>query len=768
MEKRNWLWKRRPSERSSGETESCGSLSSHSQRHSEEQDALKETPDHDNQSPEVTSKAATIDHEAKESPRKLIEKLSAALVNVSAKEDLVKQHVKVAEEAVAGWEKAENEVAVLKQQLEAAVQQNLTLDVRINHLNGALKECVRQLRQARDEQEQRIQDALEEKKKEWESAKAALENQLLELQTQAEASGTGSPVSTDPDVLVRLECLEKENTVLKLDLCSCSEELQITTIERDLSAQAAETASKQQLESIKKVTKLEAECRRLQALARKSSLLSDQRSFDSHMMRKLETSEREQSCSDSWASALIAELDQFKNEKAMPKTLAAHSMEIDMMDDFLEMERLAAVSETVNKASSLTCDAVAHDFPIEENPLAAKCEAISQRVAELEQKLEKIEAEKAELENALCESEGALKVSDLQLKEAQIKIEELQKELDVVNESKELLEVQLSGMEVEARTMSTNVDSLKTEVERERSLSSALKVSDLQLKEARIKIEELQKELDVVNESKELLEVQLFGMEVEARTMSTNIDSLKTEVERERSLSSALKVSDLQLKEAQIKIEELQKELDVVNESKELLEIQLFGMEVETRTMSTSIDSLKKEVERERSLSSDMETKCHELEIELRRKYQEAELQKASNSNGESKIKQEDLAVAADKLAECQKTIASLGKQLQSLATLEDFLIDTANLPGFSGGGSVVARASGEEWKLHVNETFTSRQNSDTTKFENSSHSVNGNEGESSSSSSSSSTSSATQVITSKSRNGFGKMFSRSKTGIQL
>ncbi|KAL3366013.1 hypothetical protein AABB24_010911 [Solanum stoloniferum] len=660
MDKRNWLWKRRSSEKSIGETESSGSLSSHSERHSDEQDPLKETPDNDIQSPEVTSKVATLDHEAKESPKKLIEKLSAALVNVSAKEDLVKQHAKVAEEAVAGWEKAENEVAVLKQQLETAVQQNSTLDVRVNHLNGALKECVRQLRQARDEQEQSIQDAVVEKEKEWESEKAALEYQLLELQTQAEASRTGSLVYTDPNVLVGLECLEKENTALKIDLSSCSEELQIRTIERDLSNQAAETASKQQLESIKKVTKLEAECRRLQALARKSSLLSDQRSSavssfsvesftnsqsgsgdqlktvdtDSHMMRKLETSECDQSCSDSWASGLFTKLDQFQHEKAMPKTLAARSLEIDMMDDFLEMERLAAVSETVNKASSLTSDAVADDSSSEENPLAAECETISQRVVELEQKVEKIEAKKADLENALTESQDALKMSDLQLKEAQMKLEELQKELDEVNESKELLEF------------------------------------------------------------------QLFGMEVEARTMSANVDSLKTEVERERSLSSK------------------------------------------------------------------KETKCQELENELRRKSQEFELQQASCSNGESKIKQEDLAVAADKLAECQKTIASLGKQLHSLATLEDFLIDTANLPGFSGEGSVVAGASGEEWKLHVNETFTRNSNSDTPKIENSSHSMNGNEGESSSSSSSSS--SATQVTTSKSRNGFGKLFSRSKSGIQL
>ncbi|KAF3659187.1 hypothetical protein T459_25084 [Capsicum annuum] len=67
-----------------------------------QKDPLKETPKNDNQSPEVTSKAATIDNEAKESTKKLIEKLLVALINVSAKEDLVKQHAKVAEEAVAG------------------------------------------------------------------------------------------------------------------------------------------------------------------------------------------------------------------------------------------------------------------------------------------------------------------------------------------------------------------------------------------------------------------------------------------------------------------------------------------------------------------------------------------------------------------------------------------------------------------------------------------------------------------------------------------
>lgn len=54
------------------------------------------------QSPEVTPKAASNDDEVNEGVKTLTDKLSAALRNISAKEDLVKQHAKVAEEAVSG------------------------------------------------------------------------------------------------------------------------------------------------------------------------------------------------------------------------------------------------------------------------------------------------------------------------------------------------------------------------------------------------------------------------------------------------------------------------------------------------------------------------------------------------------------------------------------------------------------------------------------------------------------------------------------------
>lgn len=53
-------------------------------------------------SPEVTSKAASNDEDINESIKILTDKLSAALLNIRSKEDLVKQHAKVAEEAVSG------------------------------------------------------------------------------------------------------------------------------------------------------------------------------------------------------------------------------------------------------------------------------------------------------------------------------------------------------------------------------------------------------------------------------------------------------------------------------------------------------------------------------------------------------------------------------------------------------------------------------------------------------------------------------------------
>ncbi|XP_052191440.1 filament-like plant protein isoform X2 [Diospyros lotus] len=508
MDRRNWLWRKKSSDKSSGETESSESVSSHSERFYDDQ----AYPNHHTQSPEVTSKAAPGDDELHGSVKTLTEKLSAALLNIKVKEDLVKQHAKVTEEAVSGWEKAESEVLALKQQLKAAGQKNSALEDRVGHLDGALKECVRQLRQAREEQDQKISDAIAKKTREWEVTKSEFESQLLELQSQLQATKAEALTSVNPDLGPKLDAVEKENSALKHELLSRVEELEIRIIERDLSTQAAETASKQHLESIKKVAKLEAECRRLKAMNRKASTTNDYRSVtassvyvdsftdsqsdngerllavenDSRKIGGLEQSESQPGHSDSWASASIAEFDQFKSDKVLGRDVMVPSVEIDLMDDFLEMERLAALPET-ESGSYWPNPGASLDQPDDgKSSLKAELEAASSRTSELEHELEKKEMEKMELEIALTECQDQVNTLRNQLMEVEMKLVELQTqlamaheariaaetELDTSNAKRELSESHLKVTETELKTLLSKVGSLEQELQKEQVLSA--------------------------------------------------------------------------------------------------------------------------------------------------------------------------------------------------------------------------------------------------------------------------------------------------------
>ncbi len=68
---------------------------------------------------------------------------------------------------------------------------------------------------------------------------------------------------------VRLEAMEKENSSLKYDVHVLNKELEIRSQEREIERKAADNADKQQLESVKKIAKLEEECNRLRVLIRK-------------------------------------------------------------------------------------------------------------------------------------------------------------------------------------------------------------------------------------------------------------------------------------------------------------------------------------------------------------------------------------------------------------------------------------------------------------------------------------------------------------------
>lgn len=377
-----------------------------------------------------------------------------------------------------GWEKTETEARLLKQELEKALQQSIAGEERLVNLDAALKECMQQLRFIRDEQENRIHDAVLNASKEFEKTRTLLEKKLadagqtlsrfgsentqLSMALMAKEKAAGhlkgqiSRAEADFSALkMRLESVEKDNASLRYEVRVLEKELEIRNEEREFNRRTADVAHKQHLESVKKIAQLDSECQRLRILVRKRlpgpaalakmknevemlgkdhakmrrrksnpspngsvdltsemapdtpnrniNFLSEQLCMLEEENRTLKealnkranelklsrmtnaqtTAELEKylpsaqelsvtslsdmgsddicGCSESWASALMSELEHFKNEKQIgpPSSISVGASDINLMDDFAEMEKLA-VESTVNPLG-----AVHHTLPRE-------------------------------------------------------------------------------------------------------------------------------------------------------------------------------------------------------------------------------------------------------------------------------------------------------------------------------------------------------------------------------------------------------------------
>lgn len=387
----------------------------------------------------------------------------------------------------------------LKQQLDAAKQKNSVLEGQVSHLNGALKECMRELQQAKEEPEQRIHEVVANNSYGLESEGPDHEWRVVD-----------AAASVHSDLHQRFENVEKENSSLKIELQSRLEELEFRTIERDLSTQVAEAASKQHLESIKKVAKLEAECRRLKTMTRKTFSTIDHRSlaassfyvdsFTDSMsdigerqlvvgsdVRKFggwDENEGEPSHDDSWPSTSITELDQFKSENTTGKNRMVFSTEINLMDDFLEMERLAALPDAESVSSFPVVGTASDQLNVGHDTKKAEVEAMVQHNAALEKKLEEMEAEKLELEMDLTRCQKQLEASLSRIKEVELEVVELQTKLAIANKSseeayeklkatqekKEMAESKLTVAQTEAEELVSKICSLEEQIKKERAL----------------------------------------------------------------------------------------------------------------------------------------------------------------------------------------------------------------------------------------------------------------------------------------------------------
>ncbi|XP_049398259.1 filament-like plant protein 3 [Solanum stenotomum] len=694
MDRRSWLWRRKSSP--SGETESsAGSISSH---FSDDQVLLN----HNIQSPEVTSKTAPTDAELNETVKTLSAKLSEALETIREKEDLVKQHAKVAEEAVSGWEKAEAEVLIQKRLVETANQKNSILEERISHLDGALKECLRQLRQSRQEQEKNVQLTVSKTSSEWEFRKSELENKLVQL--QAELQNSKAKDSNVKDLQCKLEYVEKQNSILKIELVSISEELKLMTSERDLTTHAAETVSKQQLESIKKVANLEAECRMLKAFVRKKSAVNHHKSSaassayvepsthslsntgeqlsivenDSCNTNGLEPNNNYQNSSGFLSSALVSELSQYNNGKPHKRELIVSSLEINLMDDFLEMEKLAARPDIVYERSN------GRGAHISEPILRTELGAVISQAADVE-KLAKMEEEKLKLEMELTQCQGELKISKEQLEETMDNLTEVRTQLSMENDARRKLEAEFKAtitklkdliehsqkmeaeiVELEAKLSMANEAKKKTEAEVE-SANTMLKNLVERLEEAQIDVVELQAQLITANEAKRAAEAEVEAINVKLKKLEFCLEEtevkclgIQTQLEMVEGMKSGVEA-----------------ELEAINAKKYVSESLLKATELELQTLLSKVDFLQEELSEERDLHQKTAAKLQKLEIDNSVKKSTSQLQKGTIFGEFTINKDKEMAIAASRFAECQKTIASINWQLKSLAIMDDFLIES-------------------------------------------------------------------------------------------
>ena len=565
---------------------------------------------------------------------------------------------------ILGWEKAEKEGITLKQQLDVATKKNSSLEDKIAHLDEALKECLRQLRQMREEQNQKIQEAITKKSQNSESNMSELEGQLADLRAQLEMANAKAEaaISLESDLRLRLGIAEKENMSLQIELQSTLQELEVRTLERDLSTKTAEAASKHNLESIKRMAKLEAECRRLKTMVRKATLFHDHKSFSASPSRvgsltdsQSDNGER----SEIWSPALLPELDVFRHENSPSKNVTAPSPEISLMDDFLEMERLAALPAGESGSCSLGSVTSTDKHTIDsEASLKAELETMISRTAELEEKIEMLEAEKAELGFTLTQSQDRLKLSEGSLKQMQAKFNECQNQLRV--------------SQAQLRDANTKMGMLQAELDLANELRQAI---EMELEDANVRREESESQLrEIDNVSKLLLSrVTFLEGEVEKERSSNSEVSAKCQA-LEDDLSRRKHEADIhrsrlaltnELKEA------VEQELLSANARKAALESQLEAVQSEVRSLLAKVCSLEDEVEKGRQESAEFATKCGELDDELSRMKREAESWKneLASANETMEAAEHELQKSNSKRGELESQLKAAQANSMSLLT---------------------------------------------------------------------------------------------------
>ncbi|KAB5541315.1 hypothetical protein DKX38_014289 [Salix brachista] len=759
MDNKNWLWRKRSSEKTIVATSKFG----------------------------ISVKG--IDEETQNTPigngsgpvrRSLNEKLSSVLLDCHAKDDPVTENEKSEQRITAGQEKTEAEVDCLKKELDGALKQGIAASEELSHSDAALKKCMQQLNSVREEQEQKIHDAVMEATIEFERAQKTLEGKLMETSkrlTNLAIENTNlsnalvlkgklveelhkresQTLAEFNALMARLDSTEKENAFLKYEFHMLQKELEVRNEELEYTRRSADASRRQHLESVRKVTKIEAECQRLRTLMRKrlpgpgsfSKIKSEVemlgkepmelrrkpnltrelvirdpimenspeipvKNFDfligqlhgkeeenkalremmtrknaelqssrimfsrtasrlsqveaqlvelsgdqkSVKLAKHSPSSRELysplagSDTGLWANALISELEHFRDGKL--KSPSGHKaievMDMSLMDDFVEMEKLAMVStQTPSSVGSRPSTAGKELIPVEQEKqeIYLKDDATDNSFDWLQVVLSAIFKQQRISKRGITEILEDIKIALGYINHPDVC------EPDTSASSKLPVECDINGyITWKSPNESSIVDSLNETSRADTPVKETSKQHD-------------QSNLTDLHEENDRLKIELNNMEARLLSATDKSESLR-----------------MKLRESERSVERLQAEVESLKESKGMIEDQIENQKSISEDLDTQLtvtkaklnevfhklSSLEVEFEDKSNCCEELEATCLELQLQLESAAKET-LSRGSNEEGKQPQDGWEIKAASVKLAECQETILNLGKQLKALAS---------------------------------------------------------------------------------------------------
>ncbi|PSS29322.1 Filament-like plant protein [Actinidia chinensis var. chinensis] len=345
--------------------------------------------------------------------------------------------------------------------------------------------------------------------------------------------------------------------------------------------------------------------------------------------------------SESWASALISELEHFRSQKPTTPQNKFGVSEMSLMDDFAEMEKLAIVTVGTPLGSCASSDA--------SNALTISLEEYGGYQLDSRGK-ELVPVEQGRSDDIELE----IQTKDVSTQDGYDWLQSVLKLiLDQTRISKRSFDDLLEDIRVALTYMKTSCAS-------DPGASDPVPISGcITWKSPNASPRGLKDELKNTESSQKELEAKL------------SLENDRTEALRN------------QLRESEQSVGYLETELRTLKESKGIIEDQIENQKLINEDLDTQhtvaklklnevlqkLSSLEVELEAKSHCCEELEATCLELQLQLESVSQK-EVPKETTDQEERLLQTGwEITAASAKLAECQETILSLGKQLKSLAS---------------------------------------------------------------------------------------------------